>query len=222
MTDICVSYLIKNDCVFRNLGIVSAIENVENGIRNFGLMTIEESLLIGTSMNYERVVSTMSRKQELLNVLHENPSAQESVTDHWTKFGIYNHIEIMCMDTRATFVSDLKTNYPKLAKYLSTHMDSLPGHVLREISTLAYNYPNIVWSLKLLALRMQEVPDMILPNTSPCQRASEVLFGESYKSDQIGHTMLCHRIASATGLTPMNVNTALYVIGQRINGDNSF
>ena len=52
--------------------------------------------------------------------------------------------------------------------------------------------------------------------TSPVHDATVVLFGESFKGNQYRHTVFCIELAKELKVSPMYVNTVLWVLGMRI------
>lgn len=194
--------------IFTRKQVLDHVEETHDLLIGLGARTIEESFLIGSSMNQEKVRRVFEEKDSLVKQLYTENS-------QWSGFKLFNQIEVQVLVTRSTFVRKLVETEPSLASYLSTPVDRLPSHVLRDISIVGHKYPSVAWSLKLLALYINDVT-LIQPNTSPCQRASEFLFGNSFKGDQLGHTILCKEISNETGLSPLAANTALWSIGSRI------
>lgn len=135
------------------------------------------------------------------------------------KRGVYKNVDVHTMIARSRFLCDLRNNYPKLDDAVGKDFESLTMKELKDLSLVpeAVKQPSIAWCIKVIALKKRASQGLefngIMANTTPCRKGSELLFGNPYEGDQLGHTLLCQQIASETGLSLMQANTALWVYG---------
>lgn len=207
--------------IFLNPKILKEVNRVEESLALYPVENLMEALIVGTDFSLEKVEALMKRKVEVITYLSGsiNQETKELEYSHgdWRKFGVYNTGACRYMAIRSEFVVSILNDYPELVKPLADN--NIKKHQLERISRLpmATDYPNIAWSIKLLALRKGWSNfEGIQANTTPCRKATEYLFNKSYCGDQFGHTLLCQKISTEIGIPLMKVNTILWAMGSKL------
>ncbi len=161
------------------------------------------------------MVSPVSRTLGISSTQHENikNALVNDTTPEFSRFGVYDMTEISVMKSRFEFV-DRATRYG-MSGIL---MNPTPKHQAISDISLLTDSPTTLLAIKYFALcKGAEFEYVGLPAmTAPARSASSLLFGTSMTSPSKAKTMHT-QIAMETGLSELQVNTVLWLIGDKIN-----
>lgn len=199
--------------IFTRSGMRSQIEATHDAIAESQIEYMLRVKAEGCLLDF--MVSPVSRTLDITPKQHMNirTALTEPKMPDFSRFGIYDLPEVGVMKSRWTFLY----NMSKLER-TGLMMNSKPKY--QDISDISFlsDSPTTLLAIKYFALcRFEKSQYEGLPAmTTPARKACTFLFGNSFSNPSKAKT-LHTQIATETGLTELEVNTALWVIGNNIN-----
>ena len=205
--------------IFTNDNMVKSINNVHKSIKkSFEDLTLKECFAVGYTWNTAKV-EKVENEFGLENISDffirewDYKKTDESLKEEFP--GCYNQIEVQNAWIRAKFLKRMcKIDWAE--RIVERRLPLKNVSVFEDFSLQTSTHSCLAYPIKcyILGSSSEDTIDSykgILPMTAPVNDA----IGKLYRTQlsQYQATLLCHRIAHECEMSPMEINTALWLLG---------
>lgn len=178
-------------------------------------LSFREFMIIGHTWKHDKLVRLNDQNMlEVLAIFFKTWKYDQS-DEMLSDFELYNSREIQNARKKANYLRRLAALNDLSVDHWIDQKEPMPLEMVTKLSLEAHDSPSIVYAIKMYLLANFSEEDLedywgILPMTGPVHKVLYRFF--DLDGSQYDQTIFCHVLAQECDVTPMYINTALWLL----------